>query len=58
MPLIKLMYNEMKIVLINVTTLGISFSDMEMSLKILLLLVTIGYTVHKWITIKKNNEGN
>ena len=59
MPLIKLMYNEMKIVLINITTLGISFSNIEMSLKILLLPVTIGYTVHEWITIKKKiNEGN
>jgi len=52
MPLIKLMYSEMKVVLINITTLGISFSDMEMSLKIMLLSVTIGYTLHKWITIK------
>jgi len=52
MPLIKLMYNEMKIVLINITTLGISFSGLEMSLKIILLSVTIGYTLHKWITIK------
>jgi hypothetical protein len=59
MPLIKLMYNEMKIVLINITTLGISFSNIEMSLKILLLLVTIGYTIHKWVTIKKKiNESN
>jgi hypothetical protein len=58
MSLIKLMYSEMKIVLINITTLGISFSNIEMSLKILLLLVTIGYTLHKWITIKKKNEGN
>jgi len=47
------MYNEMKVVLINITTLGISFSDIEMSLKILLLVVTIGYTLHKWITIKR-----
>ena len=53
MPLIKLMYNEMKVVLINITTLGISFSDIEMSLKILLLVVTIGYTLHRWITIKR-----
>lgn len=53
MPLIKLMYNEMKVVLINITTLGISFSDIEMSLKILLLVVTIGYTLHKWVTIKR-----
>jgi len=52
MPLVKLMYNEMKIVLINITTLGISFSNLEMSLKIILLFVTIGYTLHKWITIK------
>jgi hypothetical protein len=33
MSLIKLMYSEMKIVLINITTLGISFSNIEMSLK-------------------------
>jgi hypothetical protein len=52
MPIIKLMYNEIKLVVINVATLGISFSGLEMSLKIALLLVTIGYTLHKWITIK------
>lgn len=53
MTIFKLMYNEIKIVLINMLTLGISFSGLEMSLKIILLSVTIGYTVHKWITIKK-----
>ena len=52
MPLIKLMYNEMKLVVFNVMTLGISFSSLEMSLKIILLSVTIGYTLHKWVTIK------
>jgi hypothetical protein len=52
MSLIKLMYSEMKVLLINITTLGISFSSLEMSLKIMLLSVTIGYTLHKWITIK------
>jgi hypothetical protein len=46
------MYSEIKLVIINVATLGISFSSLEMSLKIALLLVTIGYTLHKWITIK------
>lgn len=52
MPMFRLMYGEIRIVLINITTIGISFSDLEMSLKVILLLVTTGYTIHKWITIK------
>lgn len=44
--------NDLKLMFINITTLGISMSDVEMSLKILLLVVSIGYTLHKWLGIK------
>jgi hypothetical protein len=32
----------------------ITSTELEMSLKILLLIVTIGYTVTKWIDLRKN----
>jgi hypothetical protein len=48
---------DLKIYAINSTTLGVTtFAKIEMSLKILLLLVTIGYTIHKWLEVKKNNN--
>jgi hypothetical protein len=46
---------DLKIYGINGTTLGLTtFTELEMSLKILLLIVTIGYTVTKWIDLRKN----
>ena len=46
---------DLKIYTINGTTLGVTtFTELEMGLKILLLIVTIGYTVTKWIDLKKN----
>lgn len=45
---------DLKIYAINGTTLGVTtFTELEMGLKILLLIVTIGYTVTKWIDLKK-----
>lgn len=45
---------DLKIYGINGTALGVTtFTELEMSLKILLLIVTIGYTVTKWIDLKK-----
>ena len=48
---------DFKLYVINTTTLGITtFAEIEMSLKVLLLLVTIGYTVNKWIKLKNNKQ--
>ncbi len=45
---------DIKIYALNTTTLGVTtFTGIEMGLKILLLLVTIGYTLHKWLGIKE-----
>lgn len=46
--------NELWLYIINGSTLGITtFTQIEDGLKIVLLLVTIGYTVAKWKDIKK-----
>ena len=46
--------NELKLYAINCSTLGVTtFAQIEDSLKIILLLVTIGYTITKWKDIKK-----
>ena len=50
---------QLKLYLINGSTLGVTtFTKIEMGLKIVLLLVTIGYTISKWkeINNKKINK--
>jgi hypothetical protein len=43
----------LKIYMINSISLGVTtFSNIESGLKILLLLVTIGFTISKWMGIK------
>tara|TARA_A100000171_G_C2073448_1_gene115904 strand:- start:236 stop:391 length:156 start_codon:yes stop_codon:yes gene_type:complete len=47
--------SELKLYAINGSTLGVTtFTQIEDSLKIILLLVTIGYTITKWKDIKKD----
>lgn len=49
--------NELRLYVINGSALGVTtFTQIEDSLKILLLLVTIGYTVAKWRDIKKKKQ--
>jgi len=45
-----------KMWMINGLTLSISMTHLESGLKILLLLVTIGYTISKWTKIKDDEE--
>ena len=46
-------FNDFKLYAINTTTLGVTtFAEIEMGLKLLLLVVTIGYTVNKWIQLQ------
>tara|TARA_B110000858_G_scaffold118415_1_gene135089 strand:- start:275 stop:436 length:162 start_codon:yes stop_codon:yes gene_type:complete len=48
---------DIKLYALNTTTLGATtFMPFEEGLKIVLLLVTIGYTISKWIGIKKKNK--
>ena len=46
--------NELRLYIINGSTLGITtFTQIEDGLKIVLLLVTIGYTLAKWKDVKE-----
>jgi hypothetical protein len=49
--------SELRLYFINGSALGVTtFTQIEDGLKVLLLLVTIGYTIAKWKSIK--NEKN
>ena len=45
---------KLKVYIINVVTMAVTMTDIEVYLKIILLLVTIGYTLSKWVKIDKN----
>ena len=48
---------DIKLYIFNIITLGVSFTAVENSLKIVLLLATIVYTLQKiYATYKKKNE--
>lgn len=52
------MAGDIKLFFLNATTFALSLSDIDMILKVVLLMVSIGYTVDKWIKINKKNEKN
>tara|TARA_R110000824_G_scaffold219558_1_gene406489 strand:- start:1045 stop:1194 length:150 start_codon:yes stop_codon:yes gene_type:complete len=48
------MVTDYKTLLINSGTFIFSMTNVDVALKILLLLLTIGYTAHKWYLLNKN----
>jgi|TARA_R100001460_G_scaffold8868_3_gene21811 sRNA-binding regulator protein Hfq len=47
---------DLKLYLINGTSLMVSLMSIDAYLKITLLLLTIGYTIHKWYIMGKTNK--
>ena len=47
---------DLKIYAINLTALSISMTDIDVLLKIILLAVSIGYTIHKWCILGGKNK--
>lgn len=47
--------SDYKVFLVNTTTLGLSMAEIEIWLKVFLLLISIGYTLNRWYTLRKNN---
>jgi len=45
--------SDIKLLAINGIALAISMTHLEVSLKIILLIVTIGYTISKWVKLKE-----
>jgi len=49
---------DIKVLLLNATTLAISFSEIESILKLVLLVASIIYTVQRSHNLYKNKKGN
>jgi len=49
------MITDYKTLLINTGTFLFSMTNVDVALKIILLLLTIFYTAHKWYLMNKNN---
>jgi len=47
---------DIKLYALNAFTMGISMTHIDDILKIVLLGITIGYTLHKWIHLKKKEK--
>jgi hypothetical protein len=45
--------DDLKVGIFNLIAFSLSFTGLEQSLKILLLIATIGYTLHKWYKLHK-----
>lgn len=45
---------DLKIYIINTIVLALTMTEIELGLKIILLICTIGYTISKWIKNEKN----
>tara|TARA_B100000575_G_C22743221_1_gene444251 strand:+ start:123 stop:278 length:156 start_codon:yes stop_codon:yes gene_type:complete len=51
------MFSDVRLYVLNAISFSITMMDwLEPILKILLLVVTIGYTVHKWLNLKKTKK--
>ena len=48
------MITDFKTLLINIGAFGISMTNIDIALKIVLVVVTIGYTIQKWYLLNKN----
>ncbi len=47
---------DIKMLLMNASTMAISFSSLEATLKIMLLIASIGYTAQRWYLMNKKDE--
>jgi len=50
------MTNDYKTLVLNIGTFGISMTNIDVFLKIILLSVTILYTLHKWYLLNENKK--
>ena len=48
--------SDIKIYTLNFISLAISMTNIDLFLKLSLIIVSIGYTIHKWYLLNKNNK--
>jgi hypothetical protein len=49
-------FTDLKIYGLNFSALAFSLTEVELVLKILVLMSTIGYTLHKWYLMNENKN--
>jgi hypothetical protein len=54
--MVKMNETDIKLMLLNTSTFAISFAQVEMALKIALLIISIGYTAQRWYFLRKNED--
>lgn len=53
----RILASDIKLYALNASTfVTTTLTDLELRLKIILLLITIGYTINKWVKSSKNNN--
>jgi len=48
--------SDIKIFTLNFSSLAISMTNIDVVLKLSLLVVSLGYTLHKWYLLNKNSK--
>jgi|TARA_B110000967_G_scaffold185076_1_gene205036 hypothetical protein len=48
--------SDIKLYALNATSLALSFSQLDMVLKVLLLVISVGYTAQKWYLLDKERR--
>tara|TARA_R110000796_G_scaffold69184_2_gene158017 strand:+ start:3514 stop:3789 length:276 start_codon:yes stop_codon:yes gene_type:complete len=49
-------FSDLKLYFLNVITLAFNFTKIELTLKILLTAVVMGYTIHKWVIMNEERK--
>jgi hypothetical protein len=50
--------HDLRVLIINSLLISFSFSNVELGLKILSLLLAIGYTARRWFLMEKNKKND
>ncbi len=48
--------SDIKLLAFNATSVALSFSHIDMALKIILLVLSVGYTAQKWYLLDKDRR--
>lgn len=48
--------SDIKLYVLNASTFAISFTPIDMTLKLFLLIVSIGYTINKWMLLNNKDD--
>ena len=49
--------DDLKVAFVNTLAFALSFAELEIWFKIILMGVTIGYTISKWVMLFKDRNG-